>query len=271
MDTANVICKYFSKVGENNDCVTINDNISDFKGDEDNDIISPGLISPFDRRIENSEVKQVIKFLKLRKAAGVDQIETFMLKFANDETIDLIKNLFNTIIETGKITSIWKKGKIIPIPKNKENKIKVDKFRPISLLSVVGKVFEKVIMTRLNALVVETNMIPKTQSGFVKGKSTLNNQIILQQKIHDTFARKEIMVAVFLDIKKAYDCVDRKLLIKELKQMGLRGKVSNCIYDILGEDRCSKVIFDGVESKEMKFPYGVPQGFPLSPILLTFI
>ena len=82
----------------------------------------------------------------------------------------------------------------------------------------------RLIMSRLNQIIVEINVIPKSQSGFVKCKSTLNNQIILQQKIRDTLARKEGMVTVFLDIKKAYDCVDRKLLIEKLKQMAYEVK-----------------------------------------------
>ena len=268
VDTANAICEYFSKVGLKKDSIAnyqeVKANVNGYKN-----LISTDLIRALDRKIENSEVKQIIKYLKPRKASGVDQVETFMLKFANDEIVEVITNLFNTILLAGKIPNIWKKGIIVPIPKTKDNKVEVDKFRPICLLSVVGKVFEKIIMIRLNKIINEINVIPKSQSGFVKGKSTLNNQIILQQKIHDTFMGNGVMVAVFLDIKKAYDCVDRKLLTKELKQLGLRGRVSECVYDILGEDRASKVIFDGVESSEMEFVRGVPQGSPLSPLLFN--
>ena len=226
-------------------------------------------LAKFNQKIEIEDIKPIINNLNLRKASGIDDISPFMIKFGKAPMRKLLVWMFNKVVETGKVPKEWKKGIIIPIPKTKSKLVGIDEFRPICLLSVIGIIFEKVICSRLEIISKELCLIPSFQSGFVKGKSTTDNQIKLQQTIHNTFVKKDFMVAVFLDIKKAYDCVDRSLLIKDLMEIGLEGQMAKCLFDILSSDRSARVIYDGEVSSNLRFKNGVPQGSPLSPLLFN--
>ena len=100
----------------------------------------------------------------------------------------------------------------------------IDKIRSISLTSVLGKIFENIINKRLSKLCEELKWISNFQNGFRKTRQTINNLLIIQQKIHTAFKKKEVLIAVFLDLKKAYDCVNRRILYNELIKLGINGK-----------------------------------------------
>ena len=88
------------------------------------------------------------------------------------------------VYNKGKLPKAWKKGNIIPIPKESNNILKLDRFRPKCLLSNVAKIMDKIMNKRIMKMALKYDWIPKTQSGFVKKRSTLDNLIILQQEIH---------------------------------------------------------------------------------------
>ena len=192
-----------------------------------------------------------------------------MLKFGGEKLIQALFWLFNRIYEQGESPKIWKKGEILPIPKVKDQIITVDKFRPICLLSAIGKVMEKIINNRLYNLAINNNCISRHQSGFIKQKSTMDNLIILQQEIHCSFRKGEYFVAVFLDIKKAYDSVNRELLLKVIRRKGVNGKIISYLTDFLGQDRVNVTKFRGTISAENLFRKGLPQGSPISPLLFN--
>merc|ERR1711991_664962 len=162
----------------------------------------------------------------------------------------------------------WNMGIIIPIPKVSTSKVRLDKFRPISLLPVVGKIMEKIVTKRLTDIAEKCEWLPKFQHGFRRKKSTLNNLIELQNVIHEAFNRKEMLLAVFLDVKKAYDCVEREQLYEILKGKGLSGKILDWLKVFLN-DRKAKVVFNNTHSDIYTFKHGVPQGSPLSPLLFN--
>ncbi|MCU7859181.1 MAG: endonuclease/exonuclease/phosphatase family protein, partial [Candidatus Thiodiazotropha sp. (ex Lucinoma kastoroae)] len=221
------------------------------------------------RRITTKEILDTIRNMAERKAPGPDEIAPFMIKRAGDNLTLALLTLYNRVFFMGKLPKKWLKATIVPIPKCRKNCIEVTQFRPISLLSVVGKILEAVVNKRLGETCERMEWLPTFQNGFRKGRSTLNNLIVLQQKIHATFKKKEIMLAVFLDIKKAYDCVNRELLVQKLKDLGLKGNIMHYLKEFLSTDRYSRVTYGQQTSKYKKFQYGVPQGSPLSPLLFN--
>ena len=99
--------------------------------------------------------------------------------------------------------------------------LEVSEFRPISLTQVIAKIMESLINKELSKICEERRIFPDFQRGFRKGMSTMDNLKKIQQNVHETFKKKEIMIAAFLDIKKAYDSVDRLILNKVIQKMPL--------------------------------------------------
>ena len=150
----------------------------------------------------------------------------------------------------------------------KEDKQLVKNYRPISLLPICGKIFEKLIFDGLYAYLVSNNLITKNQSGFVPGDSCTNQLSYLINEIHEAFEDpKSLEVrAVFLDISKAFDKVWHEGLIFKLKQNGVSGKLLSFFQSYLS-NRKQRVTLNGFHSEFASIESGVPQGSVLGPLL----
>ena len=104
--------------------------------------------------------------------------------------------------------------------------------------------------------------------GLRKHRSAVEHLIQLQQEGHTSFKEGKALVVAFLDISKAYDCVKRPLLLKKLRELGIRGKALGYLKAFLGK-RYSWVTFKSADSKVTEFKYGVPQGSLISPFLFN--
>jgi hypothetical protein len=256
---SNEICRFFSSCGRN---IRVNKNSKKITEQcIDNEVLN--------RPISLEEVAEIISSMKERKAPGIDDVSPFMIKRGGNTIVVSITKLFNRIYSEGRIPQPWFVSRIIPIPKKTGRSLQVNEFRPISLLPVTGKILEKLINKRLTITCEKLNWLPNFQKGFRAGKSTLDNLILLQQEIHTTFKKKQVMIAAFLDIKKAYDCVCRPKLVQMLEDFGLEGKVKAYLKDFLTAPRSGRVAFGEHESDIRSFPNGVPQGSPLSPLLFN--
>jgi hypothetical protein len=159
---------------------------------------------------------------------------------------------------------------VLPIFKKAEAFIATN-YRPVSLLSILAKVFEKIVFKYLFNYFRDHFMISIWQSGFLPGSSTITQLT----EIYDQFCKavndgKEIRV-VFLDISKAFDRVWHKGLLFKLKRCGITGKLLEWLKDYL-TDREQRVIVNGQSSDWGKLHAGVPQGSVLGPLLfLIFI
>ena len=211
------------------------------------------------------EVEQTLKSLPLGKAAGPDLINNRLLKeLAQPLSIPLC-DLFNFSLRNGKVPIIWKQANISPIHK-KNDQSDVSNYRPISLLSTVGKALEKLVHKHIFNFFRDNHVITTLQSGFVPGDSTVNQLI----DIYNTFCRaldegKEVR-AIFCDISKAFDRVWHKGLIFKLQSAGISGTLLNWFSDYL-QDRKQRVVLPGANSSWTSIKAGVPQGSILGPLL----
>ena len=218
--------------------------------------------------ITEEDVSCVLKNLKAGKANGPDQISSKMLLLCGDSIITPLQIIFNNILLTGIFPEAWKQANVVPIHK-KESKQFVKNYRPISLLPICAKVFEKLVFKYLYNYLTSHNLITKKQSGFRPGDSTTYQLLDFVHEIHKSFDhRKSLEVrAVFLDISKAFDKVWHKGLLFKLKRNGIDGLLLNLFSSYL-DNRKQRVIINGSSSEWTTIESGVPQGSVLGPLLI---
>ena len=213
------------------------------------------------------DILSLLRSLNVNKATGSDGISAKMLFLCDDTVILPLKIIFENILSSGTYPKLWKLANITPIHK-KSSKQVVSNYRPISLLPICGKLFEKVVFKYLYNYFVSNNLITKNQSGFRPGDSTVNQLIDLVNDIHRSFDNHESLEvrAVFLDISKAFDKVWHDGLILKLKQNGVSGCVLGFLKDYL-HNRQQQVVLNGFKSRTCTIESGVPQGSVLRPLL----
>ena len=166
---------------------------------------------------------------------------------------------------------IWKEASIIPIHKKGKDKKDAKSYRPISLLSCVGKLLERIVNQRLQWYLETYGKLSYTQTGFRKNKNTEDQLTYFAQKIENGFQEGKKTVAVFFDMTKAFDTVWKDGLLLKLVKSGIAGNMYKWIKSFL-ENRTARVKMDGVYSRKVNLKEGVPQGSAISPTLfLIFI
>ena len=216
------------------------------------------------------DVDDILKCLNTNKAYGPDGISPKVLKEGGPALVPILTKLFNLSLTKGIFPSNWKMANVCPIFKKAEEFF-TRNYRPISLLSTIAKVFERVVFKHLFNFFRTNFKISLWQSGFLPGHSTVTQLI----EIYDEFCKavekgKEIRV-VFLDISKAFDRVWHAGLLNKLKGSGIKGRLLKWLQSYL-TDRQQRVIINGTASPWGKILAGVPQGSVLGPLLfLIFI
>ena len=217
-----------------------------------------------------SEVSDILRNLDPTKACGPDLIHSKVLRQTYQVLSEPLSLLFNKCLDQGVFPDEWKKANVIPVHK-KDNKSTVSNYRPISLLNILGKVFEKCVHKHVYSFLVSNNKISSLQSGFTQNDST----VFQLTDIYNTFCSaidcgKEVRV-VFCDISKAFDRVWHKGLIYKLKRVGIRGTLLNWFNNYLS-NRKQRVVINSEHSNWTDITAGVPQGSILGPMLfLVFI
>ena len=210
------------------------------------------------------DVCLLIRNIDKNKASGPDGLSARM---CDDSIVLPLTLIFRNILSSGVYPDAWKQANITPIHK-KGSKQAVSNYRPISLLPICGKIFERVVFKYLYNYFLSNNLITKKQSGFRPGDSTINQLLNLVDDIHKSFDhRKSYEVrAVFLDIAKAFDKVWHKGLIFKLQQNGISGSLLSLMENYLS-NRKQRVVLNGSESNFYPIEAGVPQGSVLGPLL----
>ena len=236
-----------------------------------NDSILPDFNFITETRIDSIAIKDedillLIRKLNPNKASGSDGISTQMLLISDESVVLPLKIIFRNILDSSVYPDLWKIADVTPIFK-KEDKQLVKNYRPISLLPICGKIFEKLIFNSLYSYLSLNNLITKNQSGFVPGDSCTNQLLFLINEIHEAFENNSLEVrAVFLDISKAFDKVWHDGLIFKLRRNGVSGKLLKFFESYL-HNRKQRVVLNGFYSEYAAIESGVPQGSVLGPLL----
>ena len=210
--------------------------------------------------------------LKNKSSYGPDNISSKLLKKILPIVVNPLCHLFNLSFQTGYIPIQLKTAKVVPIFKSGD-KHKFTNYRPISLLSSISKLLEKLVAKQMAGYLNKHKLLYKHQYGFRKGHSTIHPVLQFLDKIMDSLNKTipEYSLGIFCDLKKAFDTVDFEILLSKLDHYGFSGVSNNWFRNYL-TGRKQFVTINGQESEVKQLHCGVPQGSVLGPLLfLIFI
>ena len=223
--------------------------------------------SIFLQPVSPEEIVKIIRTFSASKSNGPNSIPVKILKLLCDQISVPISRLINRSFETGTFPSLLKTSKVVPVFKNKGSPLEVSNYRPISLLSNIEKIYEKVMYSRVTNFLDSHNLIYSRQFGFRKSHSTLHILTVIVERIRKCLDNGELACGVFVDLQKAFDTVDHQILISKLDHYGIRGPCKNWFKSYLS-DRHQYVSIQNSESSLRPIRHGVPQGCAGSPVVL---
>lgn len=227
-----------------------------------------GVFEPL--QTNTRQVSYVLVQLGIRKASGPDEIPNSALKCAEKsiETVSLLTRIFNACFSLAYFPSNWKVAKVCAIPKSAPSSNDPKQYRPISLLSCIGKVFEAIVLDQLKDHEEKEKIFIKQQFGFRSQHSTLQQILRITEKASIGFNKNLSTGLVLLDLEKAFDSVWHDGVIHKLLEAKYPPSLVSLIQSYL-TDRKGFVSFKGCKSEAYDVLAGVPQGSLLSPHLFN--
>ncbi|CAH2088841.1 unnamed protein product [Euphydryas editha] len=213
-------------------------------------------------RITQVDILRKIAKLDPYKGAGPDGIPPILIKNCGKELCVPLLILFNASLQAGIFPSIWKTAHIVPIYKS-GNKSCCENYRPISILSCLGKLFESLVYDALYHHIAP--LISPEQHGFMKNKSTTSNLLEYKNYLCQAFAQRIQVDSIYTDFSKAFDRVCHSILCAKLENCGIHGNLLRWVESYLCR-RSQLVAIKGFTSSPVIITSGVPQGSHLGPL-----
>ena len=211
------------------------------------------------------EVIKIVQGFKKNKSPGYDDISNDLLKEIIDEIIVPLEHVLNLSIINGQVPDKMKIAKVVPIYK-KGDPLNIANYRPISLLSSISKILEKIIYDRTITFVRNCNLLSDSQFGFRQKHSTTHAILNFVNHIATAIDNHLHTLGIFLDLSKAFDTIDHEILLFKLSHYGVRGKALEWYKSYL-TGRNQFVSINSANSNYASMTCGVPQGSLLGPLL----
>nr|KAG5686382.1 hypothetical protein BaRGS_018690 [Batillaria attramentaria] len=214
-----------------------------------------------------AEIRKAIMTLKNGKAAGPDEIPAEAIKADIETAVNMLHNLFSKIWEKEEVPAQWKEGIVIKLPKKGDLR-DCSNYRGIMLLSVPGKVLNRILLERMREAV--DPMLRDQQAGFRRNRSCADQIASLRIIVEQSLEWNSPLYINFIDYEKAFDSVDREALWKLLRHYGVSGKIISliqCTY----QDMSCRIAHAGQLSESFEVKTGVRQGCLLSPFLFLLV
>ena len=211
------------------------------------------------------EIKHIVSKLPSKMSFGYDNIPISIVKYSIAHIAEPLAKIINCSITTGTFPDKLKVAKVCPIYKNGDKNC-FENYRSISILPSFSKIFEKIVYIRLVKFLDLKKIIPDNQYGFRKGISSAMAITEMCNKITAATDRNEYSIGVFIDLSKAFDTINHKILLQKLEHHGVRGRVLDWFKNYL-TNRKQYVFANGTSSNICDISCGVPQGSILGPLL----
>ena len=217
------------------------------------------------------EVSRLINNLKPKNSSGYDDISNKLLKTLHPVIIHPFTEIINRSLQEGIFPDDMKRADTVPRYKAKE-RYYMTNYRPISLLLTLSKILEKIVYKRTVKFLDSNNIIYNSQYGFRKKHSCTDAVMELCTEILKARENNLNTISVFLDLSKAFDTLDPKILLSKLEIYGMRGTVLDWFESYLTNRRlrvkCKVASENRTQFSELyDVEFGTPQGFCLGPLL----
>lgn len=216
------------------------------------------------RPLSYDDCIDIISKLK-NKNTGINNITTSLIKRTKHILAHHITYLVNESFKAGVFPTVCKEATITPIFKDGDTS-DMSNYRPISVLPFLSKILERAMSIRFTHYLDSFRYISKNQFGFQRKISTSDAVTNLTEQIYQNLDNKDHTIAIFLDLKKAFDTVNHDILLRKLNTYGVRGAQLDWFRSFL-QDRTHCVKIDDIKSDYKTVNIGVPQGSILGPLL----
>ena len=213
------------------------------------------------------QLKNEIANIDIYKSSGLDNMSSRFIKDAFSAVPEIVLHLMNLVLHTSIYPDAWKVGTVIPIPKV-PNPSSVTDLRPITLLPIPGKILERLIHNTLYPYLEENGVLCQNQNGFRKQHGTPDTIFKLISSITDNLNEHKDTLALFIDVKKAFDTLNYDVLFNKLNKLNI-GQNLKLLFKSYFTDRIQKTFINNTKSNIQSLTYGVPQGSILGPLFFT--
>ena len=260
---ANEFNKYFNSIASNLNDAIEEHKIADLALKSFEDYLFPSRQqSMYLEDCTPDEIMEIVKNFENNKSSDIPIRVIKKSVHVFSETLSIY---FNILMKAGKFPDILKLGKVTPVFK-KGNPELLGNYRPVSTLPIFGKIFEKIIYSRIYKYAISQNILNENQFGFRQSHSTCHAVNYSVSLIQEALQKNRHIIGIFIDLSKAFDTIDHSILLKKLDRYGIRGVTNSLISSYLsGRLQYTDVL--GEKSDALATQYGVPQGSVLGPLL----
>ena len=261
-EIANALNNHYINIGQKlcNELPNININVDSYLKQQPH-VLNSMFLSPTDE----NEILNITRGLANKKSRGDDDIPQHLLKTTIWCILTPLKNIINSSLSSGIFPHKLKIAKVIPIYK-KEDKSDPNNYRPVSILSCISKIFEKIIYKRTYNFLLKQSVFTNSQYGFLKHRSTEDAILEMQNTILNNTKNKQTSCSLFLDLCKAFGTINHTILINKLAYYGIRGTALKWFQNYL-TNRSQYTEINSRKSNSLPINMGVPQGSILGPLL----
>ena len=213
----------------------------------------------------SDEVWKIIHDLDGKKSGDIFGISPDLVKLSAQVIAQILTIIFNQSIREGCFPSAMKVAKVLPLHKG-DSMLSVGNYRPISLLPIFSKIFERLVYNRVIEFIDNNKILSELQFGFQKNKSTEQAVSTILSTLDEAKSRRDSSYCIFLDFAKAFDTVNHEILLKKLDHYGVSGVALDLLRSYLS-NRTQQTEINGVLSDTGIIKHGVPQGSVLGPLL----